>query len=479
MQEEILEPNISSFIKSLRDIGYTFEVAVADILDNSVFAQSQNIEITSMLHNEMFLSILDDGFGMNKSTLKEAMRLSTNDPENERDNLDLGRFSLGLKTASWSQCELMTVISKTSSSEINAMQWDLEKIGRLNKWAANNLDESDLVKLFETIDDDLQFQKLKQQKSGTLVIWQKLDRFESESLSRKLEELNAHLSLVFHRFLDGTSKVNKINISINETKLIAFNPFHKSTAKQTEIYKVNGKNVSVQGHILPAFNSKKTNPEEYLRYATSDGYSRSQGCYLYRANRIISYASWWKIVPSQDANQLVRFKIDIENNQDKEWGISVTKAGFGITPPAAIRNDLKIIFKNVINTGRGIIGGRQIQIKHKVKLWQIFRNSNKENSFVVNKKHPLYIELKGAAGNKLTKVIDLYIRLLEVYLPVQDIMREQINNPFGVKGALDQEKMDIKSQVDEFLNEGLTKAEIEFLIGSEGFENKYGDENNE
>jgi hypothetical protein len=132
MKEESCEPNISSFIKSLRDIGYTFEIAVADILDNSVSAKSKNIEILSMKDPEIFLSILDDGIGMDEVTLKEAMRISSIDPDNERDSLDLGRFSLGLKTASYSQCTLLTVVSKTNNSNLNARQWDLDKIGRLN-----------------------------------------------------------------------------------------------------------------------------------------------------------------------------------------------------------------------------------------------------------------------------------------------------------------------------------------------------------
>jgi len=477
MKEEIHEPNISSFIKSLRDIGYTFEVAVADILDNSVFARANSIEINSMSDPELFLSILDDGVGMDEHTLKEAMRISSIDPDSERDSSDLGRFSLGLKTASYSQCRLLTVISKTNSSGLHARQWDLDKIGRLNRWVLNSLDNNDIERLFQTIGQIPQLEKLKLQKSGTLVVWQNLDRFESESISRKLTELEEHLSLVFHRFLEGSHKVKKINISINENPLIAFNPFYKSTAKEATELQANGKKVLVKGHILPAYSSKKISSEEYLRYATSDGYSRSQGCYLYRANRVISYASWWRIVPSQDASQLVRFEIDISNNQDKEWGISVTKSGFGITPPAVIRGDLKIIFKNVITAGRGIIGGRSINIKHKVKLWQMFRSADKNNNFLVNKKHPLYIELKGLTGNKLSKTIDLYINLLEAYLPVEDITREQINNPLGLKEALDQEKVDVKEQIEEYINQNLSREEIDFLIGSEGFEDK--EENNE
>ena len=178
MEVEIIEPNVSSFIKSLRDIGYTFEIAVADILDNSISANARNIEIHVEKTPYQALCILDDGDGMNEDTLREAMRISTIDPDAERDSNDLGRFSLGLKTASYSQCTLLTVISKSNSSEISAKQWDLDKVSKLNKWALNSLNEWDVKELFGSLGDSSLMERLKEQNSGTLVVWQKLDRFE-------------------------------------------------------------------------------------------------------------------------------------------------------------------------------------------------------------------------------------------------------------------------------------------------------------
>ena len=124
-----------------------------------MYDKSKNIEILSMKDPEIFLSILDDGIGMDEVTLKEAMRISSIDPDNERDSLDLGRFSLGLKTASYSQCTLLTVVSKTNNSNLNARQWDLDKIGRLNKWVLNSLEEEDIKKLFNDIGQKHQLDK--------------------------------------------------------------------------------------------------------------------------------------------------------------------------------------------------------------------------------------------------------------------------------------------------------------------------------
>jgi signal transduction histidine kinase len=120
MRIDITEPNVSNSVKSYRDIGYTFEIAIADIIDNSITAQAKNIDILASELDNMLVAILDDGIGMNDAELKEAMRLSTKDPDKQREADDLGKFGLGLKTASFSHCKMLTVISKSSSSKISA-----------------------------------------------------------------------------------------------------------------------------------------------------------------------------------------------------------------------------------------------------------------------------------------------------------------------------------------------------------------------
>ena len=127
MQENIVKPNLRNFIHSLRDIGYTFEVAVADIIDNSITAKATDIEIYSVIKPTMIFCILDNGYGMSQTELIEAMRLGTKNPNDKRDKKDLGKFGLGLKTASFSQCKKLTLISKRDS-QICARQWDLDYI---------------------------------------------------------------------------------------------------------------------------------------------------------------------------------------------------------------------------------------------------------------------------------------------------------------------------------------------------------------
>ncbi|CDN44227.1 ATP-binding protein [Paenibacillus sp. P22] len=139
---EEVNPNLDNFVKSIRDIGYSTQIAVADIIDNSIAAKAKNIDIVAVTIPYMTLAILDDGLGMNEEELKEAMRLATKSPDDIRNKDDLGRFGLGLKTASFSQCKTLTVISK-KNDQLFLRQWDLDYLAKENRWLLITPDESD------------------------------------------------------------------------------------------------------------------------------------------------------------------------------------------------------------------------------------------------------------------------------------------------------------------------------------------------
>ncbi|MEG0260260.1 MAG: ATP-binding protein, partial [Lysinibacillus sp.] len=230
MREEIVNPVVGNFVKSLRDIGYIFEVAVADILDNSITAGAENIKILCLPEPEVNFSILDDGWGMNEEELINAMRLATHDPDRSRDPNDLGKFGLGLKTASFSQCRKLTVLSKRNDI-IAIKQWDLDYISEKNEW----LLVTPKLSIYETHPLYLELSNLEY---GTLVMWESIDSFRKEDIALRIEELHHHLSLVFHFFLEGkVSKRKRLNLTINGAKVEPFNPFnptHKATQEFQE-----------------------------------------------------------------------------------------------------------------------------------------------------------------------------------------------------------------------------------------------------
>lgn len=112
MQEKIVVPYAPILIESTRSIGYSFEAAVADIIDNSVSAGATEIRICFMSQDPQWLCIEDDGWGMTADELESAMRYGSQSSQNTRRKNDLGRFGLGLKMASLSQCRKVTVLTK-------------------------------------------------------------------------------------------------------------------------------------------------------------------------------------------------------------------------------------------------------------------------------------------------------------------------------------------------------------------------------
>lgn len=222
-------PDPISLLESMRAVGYTVETAIADIIDNSVSKEAKNIYVIWDPSNEPYIAILDDGVGMTSEELTNAMRHGNTNPNKKRSEIDLGRFGLGMKTASLSQCRKLTVVSK-KNNVLSALSWDLDLVAERRKWIVRIPD-------LEEFSDLRVLDKLIKNKSGTIVIWQKLDRLLAgsdkplEELTSKLSRLGDHLALVFHRFIKpDSSNIEHVTIKLNGQNVPALDPFLKSKA---------------------------------------------------------------------------------------------------------------------------------------------------------------------------------------------------------------------------------------------------------
>jgi len=459
---EIVKPNLSNFIKSLRDFGYNFQIALADIIDNSVAAESKNILIETELDPSIKLSILDDGFGMTKQELIEAMRLGSKNPDDERETKDLGRFGLGLKTASFSQCKRLTVISK-KEGRIVCRRWDLDLIVEKNEWLliTPNLNEFENMNLFE---------KLTCQKSGTLVIWDKIDTIQKNNYYEEVNLLRNHLALVFHRFLEGNINGSKFLLALNNNRIEGFNPFNENNlATQilpNQIVKIDNEQIKITPYILP--HHSKLSSLEYDKYETSEGYTKSQGFYLYRNGRLLIHGTWWGLNKITDAHRLIRIRVDISNNQDSIWNIDVKKSI--AYPNPLIKTELKKILDNILNRGQNVYTRRPQILKDKniVPFWNT-AHTNEGIQFRLNKVHPILKSLKDKIDNEQNFILDTYLRGIEAYIPITSLEAYIITEP----QKINQKKLISLEEKKELLlrlmNIGLSKEQADELLKTEMF----------
>ncbi|MEG2352945.1 MAG: ATP-binding protein [Cetobacterium sp.] len=456
MNKEIVTPNIKNFIKSLRDIGYSLDIAIADIIDNSITAKAKNIYIQAHQEPELTLSIFDDGYGMNELEVVEAMRLSSKDPDEIREKDDLGKFGLGLKTASFSQCKKITVLSKKGNN-ISAKRWDLDYISESNEWYLITPQQIEIENYFF-------YKKLLETESGTVIVWENIDRYPKNDFINLISSLQKHLSLVFHRFIEE----NKIKIYINNGEIEAFNPFNPDhlATQQIPIEEIvfQDEKIKIQPYILP--HHSKMSQEDYDRYATEDGYIKSQGFYLYRANRLLMYGTWWGLHKANDAHKLVRIKIDISNSQDSYWGIDVKKSI--AKPHLMIRNDLKRIISTITPKSSRVYTGKAkiLEDRNTEKTWDIFSDDGNFR-FGINKEHSLLKKLKEIQNEEGKELLQLYLKMIEMYLPLASIQAHLQEHPLKVKQETALTNDELVEIVEKLKSLNISEEYMQILLKTE------------
>lgn len=340
-------PSARRLIGSLRDLGYDFVHAVADLVDNSIAAKAGKVEIDVRFEGpDSWVRIVDDGVGMAGSQITEAMRYGA---ERDYDSDDLGKFGLGLKTASLSQCRQLSVASRTDHNQrrIEARMWDLDEIQRTNKWE---------VFVLGPEERDKELTEPLQEHTGTVVTWKALERVldykiawgekARSGLFNLVGRLDEHLGMVFHRFLTGQARRRKkLAITINGTNVEPWDPFareEKATESfdplEFELHGQNGKGiVRYQAYILPN-QARFSNPRAFQRAGGPNRWNSQQGFYIYRADRMIQSGGWSRMRTADEHTKLARAALDFYPDLDAEFQINVAKVR--VTLPAELKDFL-------------------------------------------------------------------------------------------------------------------------------------------
>lgn len=420
------EPEASSMIETFRAIGYSIESAVADIIDNSISAGAKNIWVDFNWDGaESWISIKDDGAGMNNEELIQAMRPGSKNPNDIRGSKDLGRFGLGLKTSSFSQCRKLSVISKKEKVNPVFWTWDLDFVNQTGKW--------DLIQyLPDTFEHSLD--KLN---SGTTVIWNDLDRLvknlhadNNASLAKFLaimEQVKKHLSMIFHRFIEN----NRINVFFQQREIEAWNPFlmnDAATQKFPEEPLQNNK-VKMRGFVLP--HKSKLTEEEFRKNEGPNGWNDQQGFYIYRNERLLLAGEWLGMFRKEEHYKLARIQVDLPNDLDAEWQIDIKKSV--ARPPLILRDQLKAYASKVRSQAVEVYRhkGKVLQRKYAAVTFQpVWQEKVRHGKrfYAINRNHPVIESLITSSNGKASELNQLF-RFIEETVPVPLITIKESEEP--------------------------------------------------
>jgi hypothetical protein len=348
-------PSARRLMDSLRDIGYELPAAVADLIDNSIDADATRVDVTVEFEGEnSWIHIADNGGGMETARMNEAMRYGS---EREYDEPDLGKFGLGLKTASLSQCRRLTVATRTNPARrsIEIRCWDLDHVIEEDRWDLLRLTTYEVrPELVEPLDDGV----------GAVVMWERLDRVlayrlpsgraAETGLGALCREIESHLGMVFHRFLSGEAhRALPLTITVNGNPVDAWDPYARSQSatvplpKQTLSLRHEGadRQITVEPFILP--NQMQFSTVTEWERAGRKNWNRQQGFYIYRGDRLIQAGGWNRLRTSDEHTKLARVAIDLPRSADTAFEINVSK--MRVTIPSDIRDQLKAIASAVAN----------------------------------------------------------------------------------------------------------------------------------
>lgn len=460
-------PEAGSLLESLRSVGYTEETAIADIVDNAISANATEIMI-NFNWDERYISICDNGLGMEKEELYKNMKIGSSSPSQIRSSNDLGRFGMGMKTAAFSLGKKVTVVSGKDGAVSNA-SWDLEKVSEIG-WNLIIDDDGVYNTFIERFDNQ-----------GTAVIISLLDTLIDESELQKskkhffyvIKKVAEHLRLVFHRYISE----DDIHIYVNsDQELIPWDPFitdNPATQElaDEEVWDPNYKTCThIQPYVLP-HKTKFNTEEDYENAAGYKGWNRNQGIYLYRNRRLIIYGTWFDEIKKEPAFNLARIKVDISSDADSDWKIDIKKSRASL--PIFIKERMLAAIDDCTTRSTKVFNSRGAYSKGQATpnldfVWEQTRNNGKY-SFKINKKHPLLISIRTSLDDDGKDRLKAYVSLIENFAPfMRNGVVDTISTGEATQDPIQRQKdlADITNYIRVFKSQGFSKDEVSETLHS-------------
>jgi hypothetical protein len=433
-------PPAAATVEALRGLGYSLAAAVADIIDNSISAGARNVWLTfHWAGRDSFITIVDDGRGMTAQELLNALVIGSRDPRSSRASDDLGRFGLGLKTASFSQGRLLTVATRHTGSDTTIFRWDLDYISQINEWRLLRGARQGSGERISAIDS---------LKSGTVVLLENLDRVvppvaasdrrSQDDFLAHIDHVERHLAMTFHRYLDSSAPALRIFINGPDERhrVRPWDPFltrHPATiATPNEKIQSSGGQVEIQGFVLP--HRDRLSSEEFQAAAGPEGWTAQQGFYVYRGRRLIQAGSWLGLGETrawtkEEPYKLARLRIDLPNTADAEWKIDVRKSM--AEPPDFLKARLRDLAQHVRQQARKVLAFRgspnQASAGDVERAWIVIESGRDgQIRYRINREHAAVRQVLERGGEQ-SIAIESMLRFIETTVPIQRLWLDAVD----------------------------------------------------
>lgn len=455
--------NVVNFIEAYRNIGYSIEAAVSDIIDNSISAKATKISLDVVYDKreteEPYIKISDNGIGMNNEELIEAMHLACRSPLEDRSPDDLGRFGLGLKSASFSQSRYWTVVSRKEGCATVGKTWDLDHVIESGKLEITECS-------MDSIKDVLPYEK------GTSVIWSKLDRHEilngTDEKKKQYWEMICN-RLYFHIAITYCS-FNNIEFYFNDNRIDLWDPFalknKETNVIADEIILYGNDKIRIRSYTLPL----DYEGDEKIQQALNKTRTDMQGFYIFRSSRLIFFGSWLDLpkMNNKEAYRLARIRMDIGNTMDEAWQLDIKKS-VAVCPPGLV-SVLLGYAKKARSESASRFRFRGKTIKRKIGndddwsfIWNYGINKDSKPFYSINRTSPILKQFESTLSKEQKKEFSKVLKCFENFIPIMSILEQETSSENGfienISSRLSEEEIIamFDSTLNNLINNGLDR----------------------